>query len=102
MTAITVTALLCTTILILWFRIEPLLRQRVTPTVPAPEHHEAIVRATIPADLRSVAEQESETWAQDDMLNDIVRRFMRAPGTTANERWHYVRQHFNEQDTHLT
>lgn len=112
MTAVLV---VCLTVLVLWWRIEPLVRERAA-TVRAREQAiasvvEAVVdiierrfpagapvsleavAAELPHDLRLLAERESEDWATALMKGEMAQLYAQATGTP-EERWNRVRRSY--------
>lgn len=91
MTSVLVTVLICATAIYLWHRAEPLLRAKVTPERTAVPPTEPAAES-IPLDLRQIASRESEPWAQQDVLAEILQRYGKAEGKTSQERWDHVRK----------
>lgn len=106
-------ALVCLTVLALWWRMEPLVRDRLEVarqrelaiargleaivaglerrTAPPPSVE--TLAAELPIDLRLVAEAESEEWAVLATKAEMAQLYAQATGTP-EERWNRVRRSY--------
>lgn len=87
-----VAGIICGTVLVLWFRVEPFVDRLIqlrehgrenAPSIPTASpskaSHSAIAPVAgpvvIPDDLEALAMRESEPWAQDDLRDVIKERY---------------------------
>lgn len=109
------TVVVCVTLLVLWWRVEPVVRAwdarraaraavvdraiedlsmalvgRLVPRPSAPRVVDGVA-TELPSDLRSYAMRESEDWAREAVEKEMQQLYAQATGTP-EARWNHVRK----------